>query len=177
MRVPGLRSRYDTDKRRQKSAGAVSALNFNVNNRQFNVDRNNADNQNYNSGVRGGMRVYLCCIMRHVALALRCFQPTAEHSAYFSQYSLGLENLGFICDFKLQHQTQFQHRNFKHAACFDKIRGLECFRCVLRHNQMRQTFKYAVFKAETKRISPASFCMVDNIHNCLVCFVCLIDYG
>ena len=120
------------------------------------------------------MRVYLCCIMRHVALALRCFQPTAEHSAYFSQYSLGLENLGFICDFKLQHQTQFQHRNFKHAACFDKIRGLECFRCVLRHNQMRQTFKYAVFKAETKRISPASFCMVDNIHSCLVCFLLIM---
>lgn len=33
----------------KKAAGAVAALNWNVNNRQFNVDRNNADNQNSNA--------------------------------------------------------------------------------------------------------------------------------
>jgi hypothetical protein len=41
------------------NAGAVPAFNWNMNNKQFNADRNNADNQNTNNGVRGGMRDYV----------------------------------------------------------------------------------------------------------------------
>lgn len=69
MRVSRLRLRNDTDKRYQKSSGAVAAANFNVNNRQFNVDRNNADNQNENNGVRGGMRIYVRCYVLWAALS------------------------------------------------------------------------------------------------------------
>ena len=43
------------------SASAVPDSYWNVNNRQFNVDRNNADNRNSNNGMRGGMRI-LCVI-------------------------------------------------------------------------------------------------------------------
>ena len=42
-----------------KNAGAVAAFNWNTNNKQFNADRNNADNQNSNYGVRGGMGDYV----------------------------------------------------------------------------------------------------------------------
>lgn len=62
MQVLRLRPQNFIDKHCQKSAGAVPALNWNVNNRQFNVDRNNADNQNSNNGVRGGMRDYVLCV-------------------------------------------------------------------------------------------------------------------
>lgn len=45
-----------------ENAGAVPAFNWNMNNKQFNADRNNADNQNTNNGVRGGMRDYVLCV-------------------------------------------------------------------------------------------------------------------
>lgn len=81
----------------KKSSGAVAAANFNVNNRQFNMDRNNADNQNSNNGVRGGVRVVLCC-----SGALRRLEPTPEHSSNFRKLALRLENLRFVGDMKLE---------------------------------------------------------------------------
>lgn len=117
MRTSRLRLRNVMEKRRQKSAGSVAALNFNVNNKQFNINRINADNQNSYIGVGGGMRVFVL----HIALALRCLEPAAEHSAYFGEYALYLENFRFIRNMQFKHETYFIYANFKGAARFYEV--------------------------------------------------------